>query len=75
MGDMPCIPIRGGILCTRGSDHTRFKAGEPPPQGYIAWHEWAAAQYRGGLRQSPCGGCGQLLFPQERDGHECGVQP
>jgi hypothetical protein len=42
-----------------------FKPGDPAPTGYIAWHEWAAAQHEGGLRQRRCPGCGRWRFPQE----------
>lgn len=27
-----------------------FKAGDPPPEGYLAWHEWAETQHKAGLR-------------------------
>ena len=43
--------------------------GSMPPDGYIAWHEWAEAQGRGGLKQSQCGECGLWLFPQEAINH------
>ena len=35
-------------------DLTDFKVGDPAPKGYVAWHEWARVQYRGGLRQKRC---------------------
>lgn len=47
-----------------------YKVGELPPEGYLAWHEWARAQYKGGLRQLR-GPCGHWLFPQEVAGHRC----
>lgn len=42
-----------------------FKRGDPRPDGYLDWFEWAHVQHRGGLRQglTPC--CGKWLFPQE----------
>ena len=43
----------------------KFKAGDPAPDDYVAWHEWARVQYRSGLRQRPCAECGRWLFPQE----------
>lgn len=46
-----------------------YEVGSPPPSGYVAWHEWAAAQGRGGLKQSQCPNCGLWLFPQELKGH------
>lgn len=49
----------------------RFKPGDPPPSGYVAWFEWAKAQQRGGLRQWQCQVCGKWLFPQEVAGHNC----
>lgn len=49
-----------------------YKPGDPPPEGYVAWHEWARVQYRAGLRQSRCKGCGRWLFSQEFKGHKCG---
>lgn len=42
-----------------------FEVGSQPPSGYVAWHEWAAAQGRGGLRQRQCRNCGRWRFPQE----------
>ena len=49
-----------------------YKVGSQPPERYIAWHEWAAAQYRGGLRQKRCAGCGLWRFPQEQCTHMIG---
>lgn len=48
-----------------------FKAGDPAPQGYTEWHEWAAVQHRAGLRQTRCKRCGKWLFPQQIDTHVC----
>ena len=42
-----------------------YLPGDPPPEGYLAWHEWAEAQYKSGLRQEQCGRCGLWKFPQE----------
>lgn len=42
-----------------------YKAGDPPPTGYLQWHEWARAQIKGGLRQRRCRVCGLWQFPQE----------
>lgn len=44
----------------------KWKAGDPPPSGYLDWHEWAGVQHRAGLRQLRCADCGKLRFPQER---------
>lgn len=43
--------------------------GSMPPSGYIAWHEWAEVQTKGGLKQSQCGECGLWYFPQEAINH------
>jgi uncharacterized OB-fold protein len=48
-----------------------YKVGDPCPDGYTQWHEWARVQHRGGLRQAQCPDCGLWLFPQERAGHKC----
>ena len=45
-----------------------FKAGDPPPRGYLAWHEWARIQDKAGLRQARCSS-GYWHFPQERCSH------
>lgn len=42
-----------------------YKPGDPAPEGYLAWHEWAGVQYKAGLRQVPCGTCNRWCFPQE----------
>lgn len=52
----------------------KFKPGDPAPSGYMAWHAWADVQYRSGLRQKRCRGCGRFLFPQEVEGHKCGQE-
>lgn len=50
-----------------------FKVGDPPPagNGYNDWHEWAAAQHKGGLRQKRCKQCNRFYFPQEMERHKC----
>jgi len=48
-----------------------YKVGSMPPSGYIAWHEWAEAQIKGGLKQLQCAGCGLWLFQQEAKIHIC----
>lgn len=42
-----------------------YQPGDPPPEGYLAWHEWATAQHKAGLRQVPCGACSKWRYPQE----------
>ena len=54
--------MRYGIFLTVIPD---FKPGDPPPTGYVAWHEWASVQRKAGLRQRTCGICGLWRFPQE----------
>ena len=41
------------------------KPGDQPPQGYLAWHEWADVQHKAGLRQVECGRCGKWCYPQQ----------
>lgn len=42
-----------------------YQPGDPPPEGYLAWHEWAHCQHKAGLRQEQCGRCGLWRYPQE----------
>lgn len=58
---MTCIQIPGGIVCVQPT----FKAGDQPPTGYLAWHEWAEVQQKAGLRQKRCERCRKFKFPQE----------
>ena len=46
-----------------------YRVGSQPPSGYIAWHEWAAAQAKGGLKQKRCPVCLLWKFPQEKCEH------
>jgi hypothetical protein len=41
-----------------------FKPGDPPPEGYLDWHEWARVQAKAGLRQARRA-CGHWHFPHE----------
>jgi len=45
-----------------------YKAGDLPPEGYLAWHEWAEVQHKSGIRTVQCGNCGQWNTPQELSG-------
>lgn len=45
-----------------------YKPGDQAPEGYLAWHEWAEAQHKAGLRQKQCGRCGLWRYPQELSG-------
>lgn len=42
-----------------------YKPGDPEPDGYLAWHEWAEVQHKAGLRQVECGNCGKWQYPQQ----------
>lgn len=42
-----------------------YKVGDPPPEGYVAWHAWAEVQHKGRLKQRQCSQCGLWNFPQE----------
>ena len=42
-----------------------YAPGDQAPEGYLAWHEWAEAQHKAGLRQKQCGRCGLWRYPQE----------
>ncbi len=42
-----------------------FKPGDPPPSGYMEWHEWARVQTKAGLKSKRCGLCLLWNFPQE----------
>ena len=46
-------------------EQTTYKPGDLPPEGYLAWHEWAEVQYKAGIRQVQCGRCGLWQTPQE----------
>ncbi len=43
----------------------KWKAGDPPPEGSMDWHQWAGVQERAGIRQSQCRKCGLWCYPQE----------
>lgn len=62
---MTCTRLSGrgfnGIICTTPG----FKPGDQPPEGYIAWHEWAEVQRKAGIKQVQCGKCGLWKTPQE----------
>lgn len=42
-----------------------YKPGDQPPEGYLAWHEWAEVQRKAGIKQAECGKCGLWKTPQE----------
>lgn len=50
------------VACVLEQD--TYKPGDPEPEGYLAWHEWAEVQWKAGLRQKECGRCGRWHFPQ-----------
>jgi uncharacterized OB-fold protein len=50
-----------------------YKVGDPRPEGYGAFQEWARVQYNSGLRQQRCPTCGKVWFPQEKHCEEVGT--
>lgn len=42
-----------------------FKPGDMPPDGYLAWHEWAEVQRAAGIKQVSCCRCCLWQTPQE----------
>jgi len=46
-------------------EQSDYKPGDPAPEGYLQWHEWAEVQHKAGLRQVECGRCGLWRYPQE----------
>ncbi len=42
-----------------------YKPGDQPPEGYLAWHEWADVQRKAKIKQVECGKCGLWKTPQE----------
>jgi hypothetical protein len=48
--------------------HDTYKPGDLPPEGYLAWHEWAEVQRKAGIKQVECGRCGKWKTPQELSG-------
>lgn len=46
-------------------DASTYRMGDPAPNGYLAWHEWAEAQHKAGLRQTTCPACGKWRFPSQ----------
>jgi len=46
-----------------------YKAGDPPPAGYLQWHAWARTQIKAGLRQKRRS-CGYWHFPSEVCEHD-----
>ena len=58
---MTCTRINGAIVC----ETPDFKPGDLPPDGYLAWHEWAEVQHKAGIKQKQCGRCGLWKCPQE----------
>lgn len=61
---MPDVRIPGGVMTVAGS----YKPGDQAPDGYLAWHDWAEAQHKAGLRQKECAKCGRWKYPQELSG-------
>mgnify|MGYP001570905252 CR=1 FL=1 len=51
-----------------------YKPGDLPPEGYLAWHEWAEVQRKAGIKQVECGRCGRWKTPQELSGEKIVVR-
>lgn len=49
-------------------EQSDYQPGDPAPEGYLAWHEWATTQQNAGLKQAKCGKCGLWKYPQELSG-------
>ena len=62
---MPTIRVNMNGLPAYLTFGGKYKPGDPPPSGYLDWHEWADVQHKAGLRQKRCGRCGLWQFPQE----------
>lgn len=58
------MPIKVACILDAGT----YKPGDPAPEGYLQWHEWAETQHKAGLQQKACGRCGLWKFPQELSG-------
>lgn len=65
MTDQQSAPVDAVVLRPCPPNGKKFMPGDPPPEGYNAWHEWAGVQHRAGLRQRQCGKCSLWKFPQE----------
>lgn len=50
------------------TEQSTFKPGDLPPEGYLAWHEWAEVQNKAGIKQVRCGRCMLWRTPQELSG-------
>jgi len=53
------------MMCVCVLEQAEYKPGDQPPEGYLAWHEWAEVQWKAGIKQSQCGECGKWNTPQE----------
>jgi hypothetical protein len=54
-----------GIRIVSLDNQREYQPGDPAPEGYMAWHEWAGVQHKAGLRQQRCGHCLLWKYPQE----------
>lgn len=64
------------MMRVRILEQATYKPGDQAPEGYLAWHEWADTQHKGGLRQKECGRCSKWKYPQELSAEidECVMQ-
>lgn len=56
------------MMCVCILQQAEYKPGDQPPEGYLAWHEWAEVQRKAGIKQVQCGECGKWSTPQELSG-------
>jgi hypothetical protein len=42
-----------------------YKVGDPAPEGYLEWHEWAEVHRKAGIKQVECCHCGKWKMPNE----------
>ena len=63
------LPLARGSIDWEGFmrvlEQANFRPGDLPPEGYLAWHEWADVQRKAGIKQVACGRCGLWKCPQE----------
>lgn len=50
---------------TADMEQSDYKPGDLPPEGYLAWHDWAEVQRNAGIKQVRCGRCQLWKTPQE----------
>lgn len=59
------LPTENKLRLIHITVQKEYKPGDLPPEGYLAWHEWAEVQRKAGIKQVQCGRCGLWRTPQE----------